>query len=252
MLALLALGAYFTSSAQWEWSTPSTGVVSSTSLVRTGSIYLTPTTGTGYSLSMTNTGLNLMSTSGTNVALNTSGLTVGNNIAGQQASAVISPSGFLTLNTASSTGNAIGISYNGYNGTTFTVSPTGNVTANLINSKGVIVGNPSSVPIGYNLYVTGGILTEKVKVAINGSANWADFVFDKDYKLKSLSSIESFINTNKHLPDVPSAKAVSENGVDVAKMDAVLLQKVEELTLYLIQLQKQNTELAQQVEKLKK
>jgi len=84
------------------------------------------------------------------------------------------------------------------------------------------------------LYVATGILTERVKVAISTTSDWSDFVFNKDYKLMSLNDLKSFIGKNKHLPDVPSAEQVAKDGVDVAKMDARLLQKVEELTLYLI------------------
>lgn len=65
---------------------------------------------------------------------------------------------------------------------------------------------------------------------------WSDFVFSKDYKLRSLDEVEEYINANKCLPDVPSEAEVKESGVDVAKMNAILLQKVEELTLHLIEL----------------
>ena len=98
---------------------------------------------------------------------------------------------------------------------------------------------PFSVPGGYNLYVSKGILTEKLKVASHSDpVNWSDFVFNKDYKLRSLREVEIYINSNKHLPEIPSAKEVAEDGIDVAGMDAKLLQKIEELTLYVIQQQK--------------
>ena len=64
---------------------------------------------------------------------------------------------------------------------------------------------------------------------------WSDYVFDSKYKLKSLDEIENFIKDNKHLPDVPSAKQVIEQGIDVAQMNAILLKKVEELTLLMIE-----------------
>jgi hypothetical protein len=92
----------------------------------------------------------------------------------------------------------------------------------------------------YRLYVHGGILTDKVKVAVYGSAQWADYVFAKDYQLKPLSEVESFVKTNKHLPGVPSAEElVKTGGIDVQQMFAKHMEKIEELTLYIIGLQKE-------------
>ncbi len=70
-----------------------------------------------------------------------------------------------------------------------------------------------------------------------------DYVFEKNYKLQSLSEVEKYINENKHLPDIPSAAEVKKNGINVAEMDASLLKKVEEQTLYIIDLQKQINEM---------
>lgn len=94
-------------------------------------------------------------------------------------------------------------------------------------------------PAGYKLYVDQGILTEKVKIAVAGSANWADYVFHKDYKLMSLGYVEQYIKEHKHLPNVPSAAEMVKEGNDLGKTDAKLLEKIEELTLYLIQQQKE-------------
>jgi hypothetical protein len=118
---------------------------------------------------------------------------------------------------------------------------TTNPTAGLTVNSNVLIGNPSVVtlPIGYNLYVELGILTEKVKVAVKNTANWSDFVFAKDYKLKSLEEVDAFIKLNKHLPGVPSAEEVVKEGIDMATMDAKLLEKIEELTLYMIDLKKE-------------
>jgi len=98
--------------------------------------------------------------------------------------------------------------------------------------------NAINTPGDYRLYVVDGILTEKVKVANVNSADWADYVFESDYDLNSTEEVETFIKANKHLPNVPSAKAVSENGIDVAKMDATLLRQIEELWLHVIELKK--------------
>jgi hypothetical protein len=82
----------------------------------------------------------------------------------------------------------------------------------------------------------GTVTAKKLTVTQYG---WSDYVFAKGYKLRSLSSLESFIKRNKHLPEVPSAKEVEENGISVGDNQALLLKKIEELTLYLIQQQKE-------------
>ena len=104
----------------------------------------------------------------------------------------------------------------------------------------VLIGNNTTniASNDYRLFVQTGILTERVRVAVRNSGDWADYVFDKTYKLPTLKSVESFISKNKHLPDVPSAATVQAEGIDLAKMDAVLLKKIEELTLYMIDLNK--------------
>lgn len=116
----------------------------------------------------------------------------------------------------------------------------------------VIVGNVPVPNSNYQMFVEKGILTERVKVAAKGSIDWADYVFDNDYQLKSLDEVSNYIQVNKHLPDVPSAKEVSEEGIDLAKMDATLLRKIEELTLYMIELKKENNQLKQDIASLKK
>lgn len=109
------------------------------------------------------------------------------------------------------------------------------------------VGIGTNDPKGYKLAVAGKTITEEVVVKLQST--WPDYVFEQDYKLPSLSELEQYINTNKHLPEVPSAAEVKENGLSVGEMNAILLKKVEELTLYLIeqnkkidQLQKANDE----------
>jgi len=80
---------------------------------------------------------------------------------------------------------------------------------------------------------------------------WSDKVFYDNYKLLSLNEVEEFININKHLPDVPSENEVKKNGVDQGQFNALMLQKIEELTLYIIQLEKTNKKLATEIELLK-
>lgn len=109
----------------------------------------------------------------------------------------------------------------------------------------VVIGDVPMVPWSngaptYKLYVETGILTEKVKVALSSDpTNWSDFVFDDDYELRDLSEVEDYIKKNKHLPEIPSTAEVHKEGLDLAQMDAKLLQKIEELTLYVIQQQKE-------------
>jgi hypothetical protein len=125
--------------------------------------------------------------------------------------------------------------------------------------EGNIVSNGGKLGLGiapndmkgdYNLWVARGIMTERIKVAVSGTIDWSDKVFDKSYVLKPLDQVEKFINKNHHLPDVPSAsQLVEDKGYDVQKMDATLLQKIEELTLYLLELKKENNELKKLITK---
>ncbi len=89
------------------------------------------------------------------------------------------------------------------------------------------------------LTVKGNILAKEVKVKLNAGGG-ADFVFDNDYKLPDLKETEDFVLMNKHLPDIPSADEMVEQGIDLGDMQIKLLQKIEELTLYVIELKKEN------------
>jgi hypothetical protein len=104
----------------------------------------------------------------------------------------------------------------------------------------------------YKLYVKDGILTEHLKVTLRNSNNWADYVFKDDYSLLSLDKVDEFIEENGHLPNVPSAEEVVENGVDLLEMDVKLLEKVEELTLYLIEQKKEIDELKKKINEISK
>jgi hypothetical protein len=102
---------------------------------------------------------------------------------------------------------------------------------------------------GYKLSVDGFIRAREIDVNLS---NWSDFVFYDDYVLKTLPELEAYITENKHLPDVPSEKEVLANGVSLGKMDAILLQKVEELTLYIIAMNKRIAQLEKENQSLKK
>lgn len=106
----------------------------------------------------------------------------------------------------------------------------------------------TSNPNNYKLAVNGTIGAKEVKVEITSSA-WSDFVFEDNYHLTPIKEVEKFIDENNHLPDIPTAEEVAENGVNLAEMDSKLLQKIEELTLYIIE---QNKEIEKLKETLKK
>jgi hypothetical protein len=115
-----------------------------------------------------------------------------------------------------------------------------------INTPKMLIGDPALIPTttpsslsNYKLFVQGGIITEKVKVSVYTSTDWADYVFAPDYQLLSLDSVETYINENQHLPGVPSSEEMVQNGSDLANTDKMLLEKVENLYLYIIQLNKE-------------
>lgn len=94
--------------------------------------------------------------------------------------------------------------------------------------------------------VNGKVLAKEVHVCTSPDC-WPDYVFGENYKLMNLKELDAYVKANKHLPGVPSASEVEEQGdVDLGKTNAILLEKVEELTLYVIELQKQIDELKRQ------
>ncbi|WP_420319190.1 LamG-like jellyroll fold domain-containing protein [Ekhidna sp.] len=110
------------------------------------------------------------------------------------------------------------------------------VIINRNGSKGVAIGT-SSVPSGYKLAVDGKAIMEEVKVELSGT--WPDYVFEPTYNLRSLEETEAYIQSNKHLPEIPSAKEMEANGVQLGEMNMLLLKKIEELTLHTIAQQKE-------------
>ena len=98
-----------------------------------------------------------------------------------------------------------------------------------------------------NLGVNGKIKATEVKIQ---TLPWSDFVFKKDFKLRSISSLEEYIQENGHLPEMPNEKEIQDNGLNLGEMDAKLLQKIEELTLYVIELKNENDKLKARMELL--
>ncbi len=119
---------------------------------------------------------------------------------------------------------------------------TGNMEITTSSNTPLIIKN-SSIKI-LQLDNNGLLHARRIKVDTD---TWADFVFEKNYKLMPLNELQSYINENKHLPNVPSENEVVENGVDLVEMNKILLQKVEELTLYLLQQQKEIDKLKEKV-----
>ena len=117
----------------------------------------------------------------------------------------------------------------------------------IANSGHVFIGEGLSLeapqPTEYRLYVEKGIRTEYLKVDVASENQWADFVFDQGYSLMSIDELEEFVFQHNHLPNMPSAKEVVENGVNVVEMNKLLLQNIEELTLRMIEMKKEIAEL---------
>jgi len=85
-------------------------------------------------------------------------------------------------------------------------------------------------------------------VVVTTDNPWPDYVFSSGYKLNPLQEVKSFINQNKHLPNIPSAQEVKENGISLGEMNAKLLEKVEELTLHLIKQEERLNKQEKQIE----
>lgn len=111
------------------------------------------------------------------------------------------------------------------------------------------VGIMTTTPGDYELAVNGKIRTQSIRVE---TANWPDYVFDSSYRLMSLKETNQFIKVHKHLPGIPSAGQVEKEGVELSSNQALLLKKIEELTLYMIELKKENEGLQKEVTGLKK
>ena len=102
---------------------------------------------------------------------------------------------------------------------------------------GIGTNNPQQ-----KLSVKGKIQAEEIKVT-TAAADWPDYVFEEGYTLPNLIELESFVKSKKHLPELPSAQDIQEKGIELGEMNKVLLKKIEELTMYVIQQQKEIIEL---------
>lgn len=161
--------------------------------------------------------------------------------------ASLSSDGYLELGSTTSTNviidnNEIMARNNGATSKLYLQNDGGDVSM-CYSGGGVMIGS-SFVPTGYLFAVDGNIICEELKVQL--SENWPDYVFADDYSMHSISELKEFIEENKHLPGIPSAAEVEKEGISVGKMQTRMMEKIEELSLYIIQLQSQIDELKAQ------
>ena len=120
-----------------------------------------------------------------------------------------------------------------------------------INSNGGVGIGTENVPSGFKLAVRGGIVTEEVKVELCGTGGWCDYVFEEDYKLLTLAEVAAHIEEKGHLHNTPSAKEVEENGLLLKEMTINQQEKIEEIFLHLIEMEKENKALKAELKEMK-
>ena len=140
-----------------------------------------------------------------------------------------------------------------------TQATSGPVAENWKESEGYLYNNSTNGVVikgtgldGNALIVKGGVLSTEVNVKVEGSEAWPDYVFKPTYKRMSLGEVGKFIAINGHLPNIPSATEMAISGNNLGKTDVKLLEKVEELTLYLLDMKKVNDAQAAELKFLKK
>ena len=148
-------------------------------------------------------------------------------------------------------------------GTRSTLRLQGNWNGHASDGKGGLYFGPNGVDTHVMLHngnVGIGTLTPDSKLSVNGNirareikvetSGWPDYVFETDFSLPSLADTERFINKHGHLPDVPKAAEVEANGVSLGEMNKILLQKIEEITLHLIDMEKKNLQQQKMLDEL--
>lgn len=126
--------------------------------------------------------------------------------------------------------------------------PTGSTSGSAMKvdlNGNVLINKLTQTSTAYKLDINGKVRANEIVVNTTG----ADFVFENDYRLRPIAELEQFVKQNKHLPEIPTAKTMQNDGVGVSELQTKLLQKVEELTLYIIQQQKEIDELKKKLNK---
>jgi hypothetical protein len=149
--------------------------------------------------------------------------------------------------------SSYGGGYPSSGGFAFLTGDAGTVKMNILNNGNVGIGTISPTEklcVNGSIKANGHVVTKKL--IVSETAAWPDYVFDADYQLQSLPAIEQFIKKNKHLPGMPPAKEVKANGINVGDNQSLLLQKIEELTLHMIEMKKEIVALQNENKRLKK
>ena len=131
---------------------------------------------------------------------------------------------------------------------TMTIKSKSGYIKNKLLLTGQVGINTGSTNSSYSLCVSGGILTDKINIM--HTRHWPDYVFSSDYQLMPLSDLKAFVNENHHLPEVPSESDIMTEGIEIGDMQGILLKKIEEMTLYILQQQEQIDKLEQRINEL--
>jgi hypothetical protein len=231
-----------------DWTSASTRIQQTIDVTDMGYLEFNPNNGL-YGLALgTQTGESMRLANGGNIGIGTTTPTEKLEVAGN---VVLSGANVKqTYNWTGISAFATGILGSTTNNSRFSISTNSAGEALSVNYLNGNVGIGTTDTKGYKLAVAGEMIAERVVVKLTGT--WPDYVFKKNYGLRPLEQVEQFINQNSHLPEVPSAQEVTDKGIDVGAMNAKLLQKVEELTLYLIEQNKEIKALKNKVEILEK
>ena len=122
-------------------------------------------------------------------------------------------------------------------------------TAVTITPSGEVGIGTATPPNGYKLAVNGKVIAESMTIKLQGS--WPDYVFHQNYSLIPLADVKTYIDQNHHLPEIPPAKDLEKNGLNLGEMNMLLTKKIEEMTLYLITIDKMLKDQQKEIDQLK-